>query len=480
MTTPPESSSPSPASTGASNAESGMTADVAAEINAAMESSLAKADAAAHAHHTKPRPEELKAAHDAMGNKPAIRGPRVVQSGREHRHGRVVSVGPTDIFLEFGPRELGVIPRLQFKDDELPQVAGEVEVVVDKFDRDENLLICSRPGLVQKADWELLEPGQIVEARVTGVNKGGLELEVAHHRAFMPASQVDTRRIEDLSVFVGEKLKCKVTRVDRTGRGNITLSRRDIVGEERKAALAELRGSVKEGDTREGVVRKIMQFGMFVDIGGVDGLVHISDVSHERLNKIDGYKEGDKVTVKVLKLDWDNERHSLGIKQLSEDPWMAQTKDVVEGAILTGKVTKLAEFGCFIEVAAGVEGLCHISELDWKRVGKTSDSVQPNKVVKVKVLKIDPDSRKISLSIKQAMDRPAGEHGAGRPAGGGGGGRGRRDRGEEDTRKPEDILKETPALRRAREEAAKKHGKALKSGLGTGGGLGMSLSDLKL
>lgn len=475
MNQSPESSSPlepsSPSMPAPPLSEgSGLSAELEREIHSAMESSLAQADPHAHPHE-KPKPEDLKAAHDAMGHKPAIRGPRVVQSGREHRRGRVVSVGPTDIFLEFGPRELGVIPRVQFKEEELPKVTDEIEIVVDKFDRDENLLLCSRPGLVQKAEWEMLEPGQIVEARVTGVNKGGLELEVANHRAFMPASQVDTRRIDDLKVFVGEKLKCKVTRVDRTGRGNITLSRREIVGEERRKALEELKSSLKEGDTREGTVRKIMPFGAFVDIGGVDGLVHISDIAHERLNKIENLKEGDKVTVKILKLDWENDRHSLGIKQLTEDPWLAQTKDVVEGAILNGKVTKLAEFGCFIEVAAGVEGLCHISELDWKRVARTSDAVQPNKVVKVKVLKVDPGTRKISLSIKQAMDRPAPEA---RP-----GGRGR-GRGEEDTRKPEDILKETPALRRAREEAARKHGKALKSGLGTGGGMGMSLSDLKL
>lgn len=415
------------------------------------------------------------------GYQPAIRGPRVVQSGREHRAGKVVSVGPTDIFIEFGPKELGVLPRIQFKEEELPKAGDNLEVVIDKFEKDESLFICSRPGQVQKAEWELLEPGTVVEALVTGTNKGGLELEVAHHRAFMPASQVDVRRIDDLQPFVGQKLKCKVTRVDRSGRGNITLSRRDIVGEERTEALKKLRDSLKEGDTVDGVVRKIMPFGAFVDIGGIDALLHIGDLSHDRVRRVeDVIKEGQNVRVKILKLDWENDRHSLGLKQLTADPFEAGIKDVVDGAELTGRVTKLLEFGAFVEVAPGVEGLVHISELAWSRVAKVSDVVQPNQVIKVKVLKVEKDSRKISLSLKQTLERPADQapRGGGPGGAGGGRGRGRGDRGEKDTRTPEEILKETPQLRRMREEAKKKHGKDLKSGLGKG--LGIGLGDLKL
>lgn len=467
--TPDPASSPvasAPASAGP-HAPNALSADLAAEIDAAMDKSM---DAAASAsHHVKPKKEEIDAAHRAMtGSK--IKGPRVVESGRERRPGVVVSVGPTDIFIEFGPKELGVIPRIQFTDDDLPKTGSTIEVVVERFEAAESLFICNKPGSVQKADWEMLEPGQVVEARVTGVNKGGLELEVAKHAAFMPASQVDTRRIEDLSVFVGEKLKCEVVRVDRTGRGQITLSRRSIAAEERKAEQAKLKESLNEGDVKEGVVRKIMQFGAFIDIGGIDALLHVSDISHDRVTKVeDVLKEGQKVTVKILKLDWETKRHALGMKQLTEDPWVAAIKDVVEGAIVTGKVTKLAEFGAFIEVAAGVEGLAHISELDWKRVQKTSDVVQPNKIVKVKVLKVDPQTKKISLSIKQAMERPADE---------GGPRRGKRGGFEEDTRKPEEILKETAAFRRLKEQSKQQHKGALKSGLGAG--LGMGLGDLKL
>ncbi len=464
-----ESSQAPPAPAHERQESSSLGAEADAQITEALRAATAptRGPSRSHGH---PDPEDVEAAHAAQGSRPRIRGPRVVQSGREHRTGTVVSVGPTDIFIEFGPKELGVVARQQFKDEELPKVGGDLSVVIDRFEADENLFLCSRPGSVQKADWEMLEPGQVIEARVTGVNKGGLELEVAGHAAFMPASQVDSRRVEDLGAFVGQKVRCKVTRVDRTGRGNITLSRRDIMAEERRAEFERLKNSLKEGDVREGKVRKIMPFGAFVDIGGIDGLLHISDLSHERVVKVeDVLKEGDTVTVKILRLDWENDRHSLGLKQLQEDPWLAATKEVVEGAELQGRVTKLAEFGCFIEVAQGIEGLCHISELSWKRVGRTSDAVQPSKVVKVRVLKVDPESKRISLSIKQAMERPAEE-----PRGKRRGGR------EDDNRKPEEILKETPALRRAREQARLKEKATggLKSGLG--GALGIGLEDLRL
>jgi predicted RNA-binding protein with RPS1 domain len=416
------------------------------------------------------------------GAKAPIRGPRVVQGGREHRSGTVVSVGNDDVFLEFGPKQLGVLSKTQFKEGkELPNNGDPIEVVVDRFDADESIYICSLPGAVQKAEWELLQPGQVVEARVSGTNKGGLELEVANHRAFMPASQVDLHRVEDLSVFVGEKVTCQVIRVDRSGRGNITLSRREVLAKEREQETAKLKDTLNEGDEIQGTVRKIMPFGAFVDMGGIDGLLHISDLRHDRVNKVEEVvKEGDTVKVKVLKLDWENNRHSLGLKQLEPDPWDEALKDVNEGELVTGRVTKLMEFGCFVEVAEGIEGLVHISELAWKRVNRTSDVVQPNNIVKVKVLKVDRDQRKISLSIKQALDKPAA------PAGRGGR-RGKRGEQDKDTRSPDEILKETPQLRRLREQAKQRENEkkqATKSDSGGGLGgldyLGGGLGDLKL
>ncbi len=426
--------------------------DHLAEAEAAMQGAMK----APPPRREEPKPEAPKA--PAPGTRPAaIRGPRVVQAGREHRTGKVVSVGPTDLFIEFGPKELGILPRLQFSDEaDLPKVGDSYEVVIDKFEAAESLFVCSRPGAVQKAAWEMLEPGTVIEARVTGVVNGkdgkqaGLELEVSSHRAFMPASQVGVDRIPDLSVLVGEKVRCAVVRVERAGKGNIILSRRDVLDAERKEQGEKLLASLAEGQTLEGVVRKIMPFGAFVDLGGVDGLVHVGDLSYERVNfgekSVERHvKEGQRVTVKVLKIEPESKRISLGLKQVQGDPFATAANAITEGAEVTGKITRLAEFGAFCELAPGVEGLIHISELDHKRIARVDDAVKPDQIVQVKVLKVDPGSRRVSLSIKALKPLPEISIGAG--AGGKGGGR----KGPPG-RSAEEILKETPALRRMREK----------------------------
>lgn len=413
---------------------------------------------------------------DAPKAQGKIRGPREVKGGREHRTGAVVSVGATDVFVEFGPKELGVVDITQFKDAK-PNAGDQLEVVVQRFDAGESLYICVLPGSVQKADWEMLQVGQVVEARVSGTNKGGLELEVASHRAFMPASQVDLNHIADLGVYVGEKITCTIQKIDRRGAGNIICSRREILMKEREGAMATLKDSLKIGDTLEGTVRKIMDFGAFVDLGGVDGLIHINDLAHERINhgakNIERFvTEGSKVSVQILKLDWEENRIGLGMKQLQADPYSAVASEVVEGAEVTGKVTKIMDFGAFVEVAPGVEGLVHISELDWKRVNTVSDVVQEGEVVQVKVLSVSAEDRKISLSMKQLKDRPQQE-------GGGGGGRGRG--GGRGGRDEAVVKEETPELRRMREKAKQNPVVQKKGGgLGSSGGMGMGLGDLKL
>ena len=467
-----------------------LSPELNAEIEAAMHSLGLSGDKP-----TRHRRERHHAAEQPLeGAAPAsIRGPRVVRAGREHRTGTVVSVGPTDIFVEFGPKELGVVERSQYAEHELPKVGEQVEVVVDRYEAAESIYLCSRPGAVQKADWEMLEAGQTVEARVTGVNKGGLELEVAGHRAFMPASQVSLEHVEDLSVYVGEKLTCQVSRIDRAGKGNIVLSRRDMLKQERAEQAKRLRETLKEGDVVEGVVRRIVPFGAFVDIGGVDGLVHVENLTHERIAPSEKavqrhLKEGDRVRAQVLKLDWEANRISLGIKQLTDDPFALAANNISVGADVTGRVTKIVEFGAFVEVAPGVEGLVHISEIDWRQIAHVEDAVKQDEIVTARVLKIDPETRRISLSIKRAKPLPEPERGA--PAGRAEEqstrvpkgvkpreGFGRRGGMERDTRSPDEILKETPALRRMREKA-----RLQQKGGGLGGleHLGSGLGDLKL
>jgi len=462
------------------------TTELSAEINAEIEAAMKDMEVA----------QEKAAA--ARAAKPAgIRGPRVVEAGRERRTGKVVSVGPSDIFVEFGPKSLGVVPRLQFPDESLPVVGTDLEVVVDKFEPSERIFVCSRPGSVTKASWELLEPGSIVEARVTGHNKGGLELEVSGHSAFMPMGQVGGDRVVDPSVFVGEKMKCTVVRVDRSGKGNIVLSRREVLDVERKEQAKKLKESLVEGQTIEGTVRKIMPFGAFVDIGGVDGLVHLSDLTYDRVGF--GEKavakfvtEGQRINVRILKLDWENDRIGLGVKQVQGDPFATAVNAITEGADVTARITKIAEFGAFAEIAPGVEGLIHISELDHRRVTRVEDVLKPDEVVQVRIIKIDPSNRRVSLSVKALKPLPelqigsgGGGGGGGGPGGGGsGGGGGGGPRGGSGfgsggggggagkfggkSRMPagrpiEEIQKETPELRRKRE---KFKGVLFKGGLG--------------
>lgn len=418
-----------------------------AEIDAAMES-LGLAT-------PKPKPPPGSPVPPGVTPAPAkLRGPRQVQGGREHRTGMVVSVGPSDIFIEFGPKELGVLERASIPEGApVPEVKSELEVVVDRRDHDSNLFICSLPGAVRKADWEMLEPGQTIEARVSGVNKGGLELEVAGHRAFMPAGQVSLDHIPDLSIFVGEKLTCQVQRVDKRGAGNIVLSRRDILQAERQKLAAELRTSLEPGMVLEGTVKKIMPFGAFVDIGGLDGLVHITDLTHDRIGHGEKavekhVKPGQRVRVQILKLDWDAGKISLGMKQLEADPFATAASEITEGAELTGRITRTTEFGAFVELSRGVEGLVHISELDHRRVNKVEEVVQKDQVVSVRVLKIDPESRRIALSIKATRPDPRAEQS-------------KRAKQEKEARMA-DLYKEDAGLRRLREKFGKQQ---LKGGI---------------
>lgn len=439
----------------------------------------------------------LKDAGDAMGAKQparkvtpvggarpaALRGPRKVESGREMRKGKVVSVGPTDIFIEFGPKELGVVPRANYEkegeESALPKAGEEIEVVVDRFEKDEGLFMCSRPGVVVKAAWEMLEVGQTVEARVTGVNKGGLELEVSNHRAFMPAGQVSLDRVADLSVFIGEKFACEIVQIDHRGAGNIVLSRRNMLKEERAAKAAKLKETLVEGAVLDGIVRKIMPFGAFVDIGGMDGLVHITDMTYDRVSPSEKnvqkfVKEGESVKVQVLRIDAESEKIALGMKQLAADPFTSATAEVTEGAEVSGPVVRIAEFGAFIQIGQGVDGLVHISEISRKRIGKVEDELKVGQVVSAKVLKIDPGTRKISLSIKALLPEVAPAPGSREAMQADK----RADRNKRDQERLAEIQKETPELRRKREQFRNKE---LSGGFGKNTSfMGSGLGDLKL
>jgi small subunit ribosomal protein S1 len=309
--------------------------------------------------------------------------PRPARGERERKIGTVVSIHGGEVFVEFGPKSQGICPLTQF--EEPPASGQRMEFIVDRYDRDEGLLLLSREGIVRKAEWEALEEGQIVEARCTGTNKGGLDMEVANHRAFMPAGHVDIRHIEDLSVFVGEKFPCEVIELDRN-RGRIVLSRRLPLEAERQRRRDELLETLEVGATLPAVITTIKEYGAFADLGGMDGLIHISDLSYQRVSHpSEVVKEGDAVNVKVLKIDRDQEppRISLGLKQTLEDPYAASVGKLEVGDNVTGRVTKIAPFGAFVELSPGVEGLVHISELSNDRVHHVGSVVKPDQVVTV-------------------------------------------------------------------------------------------------
>jgi len=373
---------------------------------------------------------------------------------REFRTGTVARVQGQDVLVEFGPKTSGICPLAQF--DEAPEPGTRLEFVVERFDQGEGMFVLSREGAVQKASWEALAVGQTVEASCTGMNKGGLEFELAHHKAFMPAGQVDVRHVKDISIFLGQKIACEITELDRR-RGRIVLSRKAVLEKERSRAAEQLLETLAVGAEFDATIVSVQAFGAFADIGGVDGLIHVSDMAHERVkHPSDVVKPGQQVRVRVLKVDRAQSppRIGLGMKQTMADPSAAAISEIEPGAEVTGRVTRTMPYGAFIEIGPGVEGLVHISEISHERIPTVEHALKKDQVVTAKVLSIDSDKRRVSLSIKATMERPASFDG-GR---GGKGGRGRRDE------EMAGLRAEDPEMRKLRARFG--GGSGLKGGIG--------------
>ena len=323
------------------------------------------------------------------------------------RRGTVIAVHGEDIFVDMGGPNEGVVPAEQFKDDPLPEVGDVIEVVVERLDADEGLLILSRQGAVKAAAWETLEVGQVVEARVTGHNKGGLELDLNRISAFMPISQIEMFRVEDLRPYVNQRLRCEVSEIDRRSE-NVVLSRRALLEREAAELREKTWQSIEEGQVVAGVVRTIMPYGAFVDIGGVDGLLHVRDMSYSRVaDPREVVQEGQQVEVMITGIDRDQRRIALGLRHALTDPWEGAEGMWPPGSIATGRVTRLADFGAFVELAEGVEGLIPISELSHgRRIRHPGEIVNEGDAVKVCVLNVDMERRRIGLSLKQMQDDP--------------------------------------------------------------------------
>ncbi len=341
---------------------------------------------------------------DVMGGEEAV----VEEVSEEGTlQGCVVGIHEENIFVELPGAEQGVLPAAQFDEDDLPAEGDLVEVVPRGYEESEGLVLLSRKGVALPAEWETLEVGQVVEGRVTGTNKGGLELDVNGIRAFMPLSQIDREFIEEPRSYLGQKLPCHVAELNRAER-RLVVSRRALLEAEAAEAAQLTWETLQEGQVISGTVRRVMPYGAFVDIGGVDGLLHVSDMSYGRVEDPTlVVQPGQMVEVKVLKLDPVEQRVSLGLKQIKADPWLNAQTDWPVGSLISGRVTKLADFGAFVELTGGVEGLVPISEMSHeRRIHHPSEIVNPGDVVQVRVLSVDPARRRISLSIKGAGDDP--------------------------------------------------------------------------
>jgi small subunit ribosomal protein S1 len=325
--------------------------------------------------------------------------------GAAPKKGKVFRVHGADVFIDLpGGRSQGVMPLDQFPDGP-PAVGTEVEVHIDGFDAANGVLLLSKKGSAVQASWESVAEGQIVEARVTEVNKGGLAVDVNGIRGFMPISQIDLYRVEDAAQFVNQKLRCLVTEVDPSER-NLVLSRRALLEKEREENREKLWHELNEGQIREGIVRSIREFGAFVDLGGVDGLIHVSELSWQRVkDPSEVVQPGQKVKVVVLKIDREHRKVGLGLRQLTASPWDSVPEKYHVGQVVPGKVTRVADFGAFVELEPAVEGLIHISELSPVRVRRVIDVVQPGQEVQVAVLNVDAEQRRISLSLKAALPK---------------------------------------------------------------------------
>ena len=316
-----------------------------------------------------------------------------------------INLAGNEVLVELDSKNQGVVPLDQFEAE--PAIGSTVEAVVERLDEHEGIYKLNKKGAaVSATDWDSMHAGQIVEGTVEAMNKGGLEVKVGNLKAFMPAGQVDVQFHKDLSTFIGQRVKVVIQKVDKRGR-SLIVSRRQILEQERNEQKGKLFEELEEGQTRRATVRSVMDYGAFVDLGGADGLIHVSELTHRRGTKAsDVVKVGDLVDVKVIKFDRETGKISLSLKQLMADPWAGIEGKYPVGATVSGRVTRIEKFGAFIELEEGLEGLLPISEISWQRVNTVNDVLKADDIIKLSVISLDAGAHKISLSLRQAGPDP--------------------------------------------------------------------------
>ncbi len=325
--------------------------------------------------------------------------------------GTIVNLSDDYATVDVGLKSEGRIPLREFGQNPELKVGDQIEVLVDRYEDKDGNIVLSREKARREEAWAELEAsmnaGQRVNGIIFGRVKGGFTVDLNGAIAFLPGSQIDIRPIRDITPLMGISQPFQILKMDRI-RGNIVVSRRVVLEETRAEARAELIDTIKEGAILEGIVKNITDYGAFIDLGGVDGLLHVTDISWKRINHpAEVLSVGQTVKVQVIKFNEDTQRISLGMKQLENDPWQSVADKYKVGEVYTGKVTNITDYGAFVELEDGIEGLVHVSEMSWTR-----KNVHPGKIVstsqevQVRVLEVDPEKRRISLGIKQCTPNP--------------------------------------------------------------------------
>ncbi|WP_158750114.1 30S ribosomal protein S1 [Acidobacterium sp. S8] len=331
------------------------------------------------------------------------------EGGGKQLQGTVISASAESVFIDIGFKVEGVLPVSAFQQTGVPRPGDKLPVSV-KGRNEEGYYELSLFKIAQPKDWTSLEQAfaekATITGTVTGVVKGGLTVDVGV-RAFMPASRSGVRDAAEMEKLVGQEIVCRITKLDVADE-DVVVDRRVVMEEQQLAVREQRYGQVKEGDVVQGTVRSLADYGAFVDVGGVDGLLHVSDIAWSRITKPgDVLTEGQQIEVKVLKIDAEQKRISLGLKQLQKHPWEDAPEKYTAGDRVRGTVTRLADFGAFVELEPGVEGLIHVSEMSWiKKVRKPSDILKQGDVVDVVILGMNVGEKRISLGLKQALGDP--------------------------------------------------------------------------
>jgi len=323
--------------------------------------------------------------------------------------GTVVQVTDDHVVVDVGYKSEGVIPLAEFKDEEGKidiNVGDEVDVLFERRENDSGLIGLSKEKADRQKIWGSLEEGAVVEGRIVGRIKGGLTVDIGIN-AFLPGSQVDLRPVRNLEKLLGATFDFKIIKLNKR-RGNIVLSRRVLLEDQRESMRSDTLETLTEGQEVEGIVKNLTDYGSFIDLGGIDGLLHITDMSWGRVNHpSDVLTVGEKINVKILKYDRERERVSLGLKQITPDPWLEVESIYPVGAKVQGKVVSLTDYGAFVELEDGVEGLIHVSEMSWtKRIKHPNKILTVGDEVETLVLALDIPNRRISLGLKQIEPNP--------------------------------------------------------------------------